>query len=56
MYKRQEAGAVGGQGQGQSGLVQSLVDEAADHGVLAGTDQVQVLSLIHILRTKMLMM
>jgi len=40
-----EAGAVGGQGQGHLALVDGLVDEAADHGVLAGADQVQVLAL-----------
>ena len=40
-----EAGAVRGQGQRHLALVQRLVDEAADHGVLTGTDQVQVLTL-----------
>ena len=40
-----EAGAVGGQGQRHLLLFQSLVDEAADHGMLAGADQVQVLAL-----------
>ena len=40
-----EAGAVRGQGQGHLALVQRLVDEAADHGVLAGAEQVQVLTL-----------
>ena len=40
-----EAGAVGSQGQGQSSLIQSLVDEAADHGVLTGADEVEVLAL-----------
>ena len=40
-----EAGAIGGQGQGHLALVDGLVDEAADHGVLAGADQVQVLTL-----------
>ena len=39
-----EAGAVG-QSQGHLALVDGLVDEAADHGVLAGADQVQVLTL-----------
>ena len=40
-----EAGGVGGQGLGQLVLGQDLVDELADHGVLAGADQVQVLAL-----------
>ena len=40
-----EAGAVGSQGQGQRSLIQSLVDEAADHGVLTGADEVEVLAL-----------
>ena len=44
-----EAGGVGGQGLGQLVLRQDLVDELADHGVLAGADQVEVfaLDLIH---------
>ena len=40
-----EAGAVAGQGQGQLGAVQGLVNETADHGVLRSADQVQVLTL-----------
>ena len=40
-----EAGAVGSQSQGHLALVEGLVDETADHGVLAGTDQVQILTL-----------
>ena len=40
-----EAGAVAGQGQGQLGAVQRLVDEAADHRVLGRANQVQILSL-----------
>ena len=40
-----EAGGVGGQGLGQLLLGDDLVDELADHGVLAGADEVQVLAL-----------
>ena len=40
-----EAGGVGGQGLGQLVLGQNLVDELADHGVLAGADQVEILAL-----------
>ena len=40
-----EAGGVGGQGLGQGGLRDDLVDELADHGVLTGADEVQVLPL-----------
>ena len=40
-----EAGGVGGQGLGQALHRDDLVDELADHGVLAGTDEVQVLAL-----------
>jgi hypothetical protein len=40
-----EAGGIAGQGLGQGGLGQDLVDEAADHGVLAGADEVEVLAL-----------
>ena len=40
-----EAGGVGGEGLGQGGLGDDLVNEFADHGVLAGADEVQVLPL-----------
>ena len=40
-----EAGGVGGQGLGQLFLGEDLVNEAADHGVLGGADEVQVLAL-----------
>ena len=40
-----EAGGVGGQRLGQLVLRQDLVNELADHGVLAGADEIQVLAL-----------
>ena len=40
-----EAGRVGGEGLGQLVLGEDLVDELADHGVLGGADEVQVLAL-----------
>ena len=40
-----EAGGVGGQGLGQLVLGDDLVDELADHGVLAGADEVEILTL-----------
>ena len=40
-----EAGRVGGEGLRQSALREDLVDVAADHGVLAGADEVEVLAL-----------
>ena len=40
-----EAGAVAGQGQGPLLAINGLVDETADHGMLRGTDQVQILAL-----------
>ena len=40
-----EAGGVGGEGLGQLILGDDLVDELADHGVLGGADEVQVLPL-----------
>ena len=40
-----EAGGIGGEGLGQLLLGQDLIDEPADHGVLAGADEVQVLPL-----------
>ena len=44
-----ETGGVGGKGLGQALSRQDLVNEPADHGVLAGADQVQVLpfDLVH---------
>ena len=45
-----EAGGVGGEGLGQAFSRQDLVNEPADHGVLAGADQVQVLpSILYIM-------
>ena len=38
-----EAGGIAGEGLGQALLGNDLVDELADHGVLGGADQVQVL-------------
>ncbi len=40
-----EAGGVGGQGLGQAVLGDDLVDELADHGVLRGADEVEILPL-----------
>ena len=40
-----EAGGVGGEGLGQLGFGDDLVDKLADHGVFTGTDEVQVLPL-----------
>ena len=40
-----EAGRIGGQSLGQLLVGNDLVNEAADHGVLGGTDQIQVLAL-----------
>ena len=40
-----EAGGVGGEGLGQAVFRDDLVDELADHGVLGGADEVQVLAL-----------
>ena len=40
-----EAGGVGGQGLGQALRWQNLVNKTADHGVLAGADQIEVLAL-----------
>ena len=44
-----EAGGITGEGLGQFALVQDGVDEFADHGVLAGADEIQVLpfDLVH---------
>ena len=44
-FSLRKQGAVAGQGQGQLGTVQRLVDEAANHRVLGRADQVQVLAL-----------
>ena len=41
-----EAGGVGGKGLGQGLLGDDLVDEFADHGVLAGADKIEVLASI----------
>ena len=40
-----EAGRVRGQGLGQLALGNDLVNELADHGVLAGADQIEILAL-----------
>ena len=43
-----EAGGVGGQRLRQLVLPQDLIDKLSDHGVFAGTDEVQVLTLYFI--------